>query len=87
MYRAWQGGKREEAARLQAIAGELSGTLMLHTFPSIIKDAMQIAGLPAGHCRRPVSPAPAAVLKQLARVVTRLEQGNYLPGAAKITPA
>ncbi len=87
LYRAFREGRRDDAARLQALAAELGGAVMLHTFPSVVKEAMQLAGLPAGPCRKPVGPVPAAVREKLAHVLAKLETENYLPHAPKTTAA
>jgi len=65
LYRAIREGNRLEAAHLQALASDLQDVVPLHTFPSVIKEAMNIAGLPAGICRKPVGPMPAAARSQL----------------------
>ncbi|MBZ5726211.1 MAG: dihydrodipicolinate synthase family protein [Acidobacteriia bacterium] len=87
LYRAFREGRRNDAARLQTLASELGGAVMLHTFPSVVKEAMHLAGLPAGPCRKPVGPVPPEAREQLARVVAKLAQENYLPNAPKTTAA
>lgn len=87
LYRAFREGNREEAVRLQALAGMLRETFTLHTFPSVVKEAMRMAGLPAGHCRRPVGPMPEKAQQQLAAVIARLREDNYLPHAPRAVPA
>ena len=66
LYKAFREGHREEAARLQALAGQLEQINELHTFPSVIKEAMKMLGLPAGVCRRPVGPMPADAREKLS---------------------
>jgi dihydrodipicolinate synthase/N-acetylneuraminate lyase len=51
----------------------------LHTFPSAIKEAMDLAGLPAGLCRKPVGRMPPQARAELALVLDRLREANYLP--------
>jgi 4-hydroxy-tetrahydrodipicolinate synthase len=82
LYRAFRQGRREEATRLQALVDQLGRALGLHTFPGAIKEAMQIVGLPAGSCRRPVGPMPPAARAELAGVLDHLRAEGYLPAAA-----
>ena len=79
MYRAFRQGRREEAARLQDLAASLEKTYALETFPAAIKEAMRLAGLPAGPCRRPVGPFSSEAREKLAAVLDRLREEHYLP--------
>ena len=83
LYRAVREGKKEEAARLQALAAELGAVVGLHTFPSVVKEAMGMVGYPAGPCRRPVSRLPAEARAAVSRVLERLGREGYLPKALK----
>jgi 4-hydroxy-tetrahydrodipicolinate synthase len=78
LYRAFREGNREEAERLQALADPLRQSFGLHTFPSVVKTAMEMVGLPAGPCRRPVGPMPQAAREKLAPVLATLAQAGYL---------
>ena len=55
-----------EAARLQALVDPLRQTFTLHTFPAVIKEAMNMIGYPAGPCRKPVGAMPPETKKILA---------------------
>ena len=68
LYRAIREGRRAEAERLQALATELGEAHALHTFPSVMKEAMRMAGMPAGVCRRPVGPVPEAARQTMAAI-------------------
>ena len=81
LYRAFREGNRDEASRLQSLAAQLSGLLLSHTFPAVTKEAMRMAGLPAGVCRRPVGPMPDGPRAKLAAVVARIRQEGFLPHA------
>ena len=87
LYRAFREGRRDEAARLQALASELGATVGLHTFPSMMKEAMAIAGLPAGPCRKPVGPVPPEARAKLVRVLERLGTEDFLVNAAGVKTA
>lgn len=88
IYRSFKAGEMEKAAALQALADPLRKAFALHTFPSVVKEAMNMIGLPAGPCRKPVGPMPEAARRQLAAVLEKLKEANYLPRAASAgTPA
>jgi 4-hydroxy-tetrahydrodipicolinate synthase len=70
LYRAFREGRREEASRLHSLACEIDRINQLHTFPSVIKEAMNMAGLPAGICRRPVGPMPADAREKLSTILS-----------------
>jgi len=78
LYRAIREGRRAEAEGLQALASEMVAAHALHTFPSIMKEAMRMAGMPAGVCRRPVGPVPEAARQTLAALVAKLQAQGYL---------
>jgi 4-hydroxy-tetrahydrodipicolinate synthase len=78
LYKAFREGNREEAARLQALASQLEEINELATFPSVIKEAMKMRGLPAGACRRPVGPMPPDVQEKLSTILSRLGLGRRL---------
>ncbi len=82
LYEAFQAGNLEEAARLQALVEPLRQAFSLATFPSVIKEAMALAGVPAGRCRRPVGPVPEQVREQLAAIIANLRAAGYLPETA-----
>jgi 4-hydroxy-tetrahydrodipicolinate synthase len=77
LYRAFHAGDRTEAARLQGIISELNSTVTLHTFPGVIKEAMELAGLPGGLCRRPIGPMPHEARARLAAAIAKLRQEGY----------
>jgi 4-hydroxy-tetrahydrodipicolinate synthase len=78
LYRAFQKGELDRAARLQTLASELSAGMGLHTFPSAIKEAMALVGLPAGLCRKPVGPMPPEARAKLAPILRKLESEGYV---------
>jgi len=83
LYQAFEAGNREEAARLQALAEPLRRAFSLATFPSVIKEAMAMAGIPVGPCRRPVGPPSESVRAELAAILERLREAGYLPEPRK----
>ncbi len=82
LYDAYQAGNLEEAARLQALVEPLRQAFSLATFPSVVKEAMNMAGLNGGRCRRPVGPMPEEARAKLGTVLERLREARYLPGYA-----
>lgn len=82
LLRAYRAGNREEAARLQTLADPLRQAFSLSTFPSVIKHALELIGLPAGPCRKPVGPMRADSVQKLVDVLDRLRDAHYLPEAA-----
>ena len=79
LYRAYQAGELERAARLQALVEPLRRAFSLATFPSVIKEAMAMAGVPAGRCRRPVGPASDQARRELSVIIAKLRDEGLLP--------
>jgi 4-hydroxy-tetrahydrodipicolinate synthase len=84
LYRAYQDGNMDLAARLQTMASELAELVSLHTFPGVIKEAMAIAGLPVGPCRKPVGPMSPEAREKVTRLLANLEREGFLPSSAKV---
>ena len=82
LYNAYQAGNLEEAARLQALVEPLRQAFSLATFPSVVKEAMNMAGTKGGRCRRPVGPMPEEARAKLAAVLAALKVAGYLPATA-----
>jgi 4-hydroxy-tetrahydrodipicolinate synthase len=82
LYNAYQAGNLEEAARLQALVEPLRQAFSLATFPSVVKEAMNMAGTNGGRCRRPVGPMPEEARAKLAAVLAALKVAGYLPATA-----
>jgi len=83
LYRAFTDGRIAEAERLQGLATELGAAHAWHTFPSVMKEAMRIAGLPAGICRRPVGPVPPSARQKIETLVAKLHKEGYLSKTPK----
>lgn len=84
LYNAYQAGNLDEAVRLQVLVEPLRQAFSLATFPSVIKEAMNMAGMEAGRCRRPVGPMPEGARAGLAAILDKLRQAQYLPGADEL---
>ncbi|MDW8131864.1 MAG: 4-hydroxy-tetrahydrodipicolinate synthase [Bryobacterales bacterium] len=83
LYAAFEAGDRERAAELQALVAPLRRAFSLATFPSIVKEAMALAGIPAGRCRRPGGPPPPEALEELSAILGRLRSAGYLPPSGR----
>ncbi len=79
LYRAFCDGRLDDAARLQEMVKPLREAFTLHTFPSVMKAAMEMIGLPAGPCRRPVGSMPPEARARLIPVLEALHLAGYLP--------
>ncbi len=84
LFNAYQAGNLEEAARLQALVDTLQDAFALGTFPVVVKEAMSMAGMPVGRCRRPVGPLKEEARRRLAAVLERFREAGYLPGYAEL---
>lgn len=84
LYRAFQEGRMDEAARLQTLGSELAELVSLHTFPGVIKEAMALSGVPAGACRKPVGPVPPACREKVSQLLAKLEKEGLLAQSAKV---
>ena len=78
LYRAFVGGRIDEARRLQPLAAEIGAAVGLHTFPGAIKEAMRMAGFAVGNCRKPIGAMSEAARQKLAGVVEHLRIEGYL---------
>jgi 4-hydroxy-tetrahydrodipicolinate synthase len=87
LYRAHREGRPEEAARLQALAAEVGELHGLHTFPDVVKEAMGMAGIRVGMCRKPIRPMPEEARRRVAATVERLRALGYLPQAGRFQAA
>ncbi|MDF2725781.1 MAG: 4-hydroxy-tetrahydrodipicolinate synthase [Paenibacillus sp.] len=56
IYENWRAGNMDEATKAQNLIRPLRHSFQLGTLPSALKEAMNIAGLPAGPPRSPVAP-------------------------------
>jgi 4-hydroxy-tetrahydrodipicolinate synthase len=87
LYRAYREGRQEETARLAALAAEVGELHSLHTFPSVMKEAMAMAGMPVGPCRKPILPMPEPARRRAATLVERLRAQKYLPETSRFAAA
>jgi 4-hydroxy-tetrahydrodipicolinate synthase len=78
LYRAWRENRRPEAERLQGLVTGMCGWVLAHTFPSMLKEAMRMAGRPMGACRKPIGAVPPDARKRLAAGLEQLRGEGYL---------
>jgi 4-hydroxy-tetrahydrodipicolinate synthase len=79
LYRACREDNQENAARLQGLVDRVTGCISLHTFPSVIKEAVGIAGA----CRKPVGPMPPEARNQLREALALLQKDGYFSTAPR----
>jgi 4-hydroxy-tetrahydrodipicolinate synthase len=74
LYDAYQAGNLDKAARLQAMMEPLRQAFSPDVFPAVIKEAMNLAGMPAGRSRRPVGPMPGEARAKLSAILDKLRE-------------
>jgi 4-hydroxy-tetrahydrodipicolinate synthase len=82
LYRCHRAQIRGEALGLQILAAELGAALGLHTFPSVVKEGLAMAGFPMGPCRRPVGKVPDDARRTIASLIDRLRLEGMIPPIA-----
>jgi 4-hydroxy-tetrahydrodipicolinate synthase len=78
LYAAFRAGDLGKAERLQALIEPLRTAFSLATFPSVVKEALEIIGMGVGRCRRPVEPMPFDAHHRLSEVLATLRAEGYL---------
>ena len=81
IYRAFQKGDHDRARQLQSILTPLREAFSLGTFPCVVKDAMNLLGLPAGEPRRPVQGLIGPHKDELIAILASINQ--YQSGSQK----
>jgi 4-hydroxy-tetrahydrodipicolinate synthase len=69
IYREWKEGNISKAREYQETLVPLREFFSKATFPVVVKEAMNMQGLKAGECRRPVLPMDNDTREQLERVL------------------
>jgi 4-hydroxy-tetrahydrodipicolinate synthase len=88
IYDAVRAGDLETARRVQARLAVLRDAFDLGSFPVVVKEAMQIRGLPAGPARLPVSPLSASQRDKLRALLAEVGMGAVRADApAAVRPA
>jgi len=78
LYRAWRENRRADVERLQKLVDGMCGWVLAHTFPSMLKEAMRMAGRPVGACRKPIGAVPPEARQRLAAGLEELKREGYL---------
>jgi 4-hydroxy-tetrahydrodipicolinate synthase len=84
LYAAYRAGDLETAEGLQKLIEPLRRTFSLGTFPAVVKEALTLAGINGGRCRRPVGRLTVEARYKLAEVVDKLREAGYLAGPANV---
>jgi 4-hydroxy-tetrahydrodipicolinate synthase len=83
LLRAVRAGDEVAAERLRALFTPLVKSVDGDAFPAVaVKQALRLAGCPAGPCRRPLGPMAALPAAQWSAGLDRLRQDGYLPALA-----
>jgi len=69
IYEAFQAGEIERARRAQERLAPLRLSFRLGSFPVVVKEALELMGIPAGPCRGPVGPLSPEKRAELRRVL------------------
>jgi len=78
LYRAFVAREMELAEKLQAMIIPLREAFALGTFPAVVKEAMEMAGLHAGRCRRPVGQLSVEARYKLLQALDGLRSRGYV---------
>lgn len=78
LYAAFRAGDLARAQRMQALIDPLQEAFALGSFSAMVKEALDIIGMSAGPCRRPVAHLPADARAKLARILDALGAEGYL---------
>ena len=72
IYTAYQEGDLERSLDLQHRLDPLRHAFSLGSFPVVVKDAMELLGLPAGRCRAPITSLEGAPRERLIAILTEM---------------
>jgi len=76
IYEAFQAGEIERARRAQERLAPLRLAFGLGSFPAVVKEALELIGIPAGPCRGPVGPLSSEKRAELRQVLLDLGQSS-----------
>jgi dihydrodipicolinate synthase/N-acetylneuraminate lyase len=80
-------GRPEDAAKMERLLDPLEKLFRRHSYPAMIKEAMRMAGMPGGSCRRPIGPVPEDMVAALVSLIQDLRAGRWLPEPAAAASA
>lgn len=69
IYNAYQAGDLAQSLELQHRLDPLRHAFSLGSFPVVVKDAMELLGLPAGKCRAPIKSLEGAPREKLIEIL------------------
>jgi 4-hydroxy-tetrahydrodipicolinate synthase len=72
IYKAMQSGNHLLARQFQRKLSPLRLAFSLGTFPAVIKEALELIGLPAGPARSPVAPLDEVAKTELKRILVQM---------------
>ena len=79
IYQAFRDGDHEKSKECQRQLAPLRVAFGLGTFPVVVKEALNMLGLPAGRCRRPIQALSKDKREKLRKILVDM---GLLPGGA-----
>lgn len=78
IYENWKRGNYDQAESSQRVLRDLRNAFQLGTLPSVLKEALNIIGFPAGPPRLPVSPLTGNGRSELVRIMDNYSDKGLL---------
>lgn len=72
LYESFRAGDHEESRRIQAMIAPLRRAFTLGTFPSVLKEGLNLLGIPVGKPRMPVTPLEPASRERLCSILEEM---------------
>ncbi|MBW1997309.1 MAG: 4-hydroxy-tetrahydrodipicolinate synthase [Deltaproteobacteria bacterium] len=73
IFKAYKAGDYDKARECQLKLAPLRSAFELGTFPVVVKEALNIMGLKAGNCRKPVLPLSEESRKKLYKILSDMD--------------
>ncbi|WP_275983466.1 4-hydroxy-tetrahydrodipicolinate synthase [Paenibacillus hamazuiensis] len=81
IYSHWKQGELAKAEKAQRVLRSLRSAFALGTLPSVLKEVLNMIGVPAGPSRKPVGELSAEVKGQLEKMVQTYREQGFLKQA------
>jgi 4-hydroxy-tetrahydrodipicolinate synthase len=78
IYKYWKQGELNKAEEAQRVLRKLRSAFGLGTLPSVLKEVMNMTGLPAGPSRRPVGPLTEQAKDELKKMVQAYREQGFI---------
>jgi 4-hydroxy-tetrahydrodipicolinate synthase len=87
LFKAVRAGREEDSHQLAALLEPVARQIHRHTYPAVLKLALESSGLGLAVCRRPVSEVPEPVRGELAPLFESIWARTGRPGAEVLSRA